>query len=134
MCALVQAIRKTGIVGGGPGIGDAANPMHIVRTAGPSSSQQSISDSPSSSSLDGSFGQNRRIVEDPTTQVDDGRPPQTGYQYYGEESLDRQLSGTTAIRQDDEPLQRNEDMERGRSFGRRRKTVRVVDLEKGQQD
>lgn len=137
MCALVQAIRKTGIVGGGPGLGAAANPMHIVRTVDMGNKSQSTLDIPSTSLEDTSFGQSRRIVEDPTTQVDDDRPAQQGgYEYYSEDNLDGQLlSGTTAVKQqiEEEALQqRNEEIERGRSFGRRRKTVRVVDLEKGQ--
>jgi hypothetical protein len=132
MCALVQAIRKVGIVGGGPAIGDAAKPMHIVRTIGTGSSQ-SPSNRPPSSKGDTSFGQSRRIVEDPTTQVDDDRPAQSGYEYYEEYSLDRQLTGTTSINQiEEEALQRNNEdvVEMGKSFGRRRKQV-PVDLEKG---
>lgn len=135
MCALVQAIRKVGIVGGGPGIGNAANPMHIVRTSGVPS-RQSPPDRPSSMGGDDmTFGRKRSIVEDPTTQVDDDdyddRKLPLGYEYYNEESLESQLSGTTGLRPGEEALRREVDMDRGKSFGRRRKQI-PDDLEKGQ--
>ena len=132
MCALVQAIRMVGIVAGGPAVGEAANPMHIVRTTGVSNSQPPPDRPSSNYGGDTSFGQSKRIVEDPTTQVDDDRQPQTRYEYYKGDGLDRQLSGTPTVRQNDESLQRNEDIERERSFGRRRKPTQV-DLEKGRQ-
>jgi hypothetical protein len=133
MCALVQAIRKTGIVAGGPGIGAAANPMHIVRTSGSESVPAPTSDRPSTDDGDTSFGQNRRIVEDPTTQVDDDKQPELVCRYYNEESLDWQLAGTTAIRLHEGEVRGNGgDMEQGKSFGRRR-IQSPADLEKGPQ-
>jgi hypothetical protein len=136
MCALVQAIRKVKIGAGGPGLGDAKNPMHIIKTAAHAANarpRHSPSDSHSSTDKDTSFGQERRIVEDPSTQVDDDQQPPSGYEYYNEETLERRLSGTTATRASDEDLGRNRDIERGRSFGRRRKQVQA-DLEKGPED
>ena len=129
MCALVQAVRKVGIVGGGPGIGAAANPMHIVRTSGVANSQSSP-DRPSTMDSDMTFGEKRRIVDDPTTELDDDRQPPLGYEYYNEETLESQLSGTTGFRPNEESLRREGDIDRGRSFGRRRKQV-ADDLEKG---
>jgi hypothetical protein len=132
MCALVQAIRKVGIIGGGPGIGNAANPMHIVRTSGVPSRQSP----PDTGGDDMTFGRKRSIVEDPTTTVDDDdydddRKLPSGYEYYNEESLESQLSGTTGLRPGEEALRREANMDRGRSFGRRRKQA-PDDLEKGQ--
>lgn len=133
MCALVQAVRKVGIVGGGPGIGAAANPMYIVRTSGVSNNQ-SPPDRPSSSDGDDmTFGQKRSIVEDPTTEVDDDRQPPLGYEYYSAQSLESQLSGTAGVRSGKEALRREGDIDRGRSFGRRRKQG-ADDLEKGPQN
>lgn len=132
MCALVQAVRKVGIVGGGAGIGAAANPMHIVRTSGVPNIQ-SPPDRPSG--MDGddmTFGEARRIAEDPTTEMDDDRPP-VRYEYYNEETLESQLSGTTGLRPSQEALRREGVIDRGRSFGRRRKQV-PDDLEKGPQN
>ena len=81
------------------------------------------------------FGRKRSIVEDPTTQVDDDdyddRKLPLGYEYYNEESLESQLSGTTGLRPGEEALRREVDMDRGKSFGRRRKQI-PDDLEKGQ--
>lgn len=130
MCALVQAIRKVGIKAGGPGVGDAANPMHIVRTSALAAlaQKQLPIEIPSSSEDETSLSQKRRIVEDPTTELDDDRQPQSGYEYYGEESLDEQLSEITA----NEGQRGCRAIDRGKSFGRRRKHV-PEDLEKGRQ-
>jgi len=136
MCALIQAIRKVGITASGPGLGDPKNPMHIVRDSTSSNSTLS-SDKPSSrpptSDADLSFGQQRRIVEDPSTNIDDGRQQvrqeQLAYAYYNEDELDRQTP-TTGLNVDQRF--RGEDIERGKSFGRRRKQVQG-DLEKGSQ-
>jgi hypothetical protein len=130
MCALVQAVRKLGIVPAGPGLGEAVNPMHIVRDSASSRDSSSRPGTASSGGFDDSLGQSRRVVEDPTTQVDDDRQPQLGFEYYREESLERQLSGTAAVRRDDGVRRDGDTIERGRSFGRRRKQV-PGDLEKG---
>lgn len=126
MCALVQAIRKCGIVASAPGIGNVANPMYIVRT----SSSEIAHSSPSDTDDVTLFGQSRRIVEDPTTQVDDDRQPQSGFGYYNAAALDRQEAGATGSDEDD--VRREAGIDRGTSFGRRRKQVQV-DLEKGPQ-
>lgn len=120
-------------MGGGPGIGAAANPMYIVRTSSVSNNQ-SPPDRPSSTDGDYmTFGETRSIVEDPTTEVDDDdRQPPLGYEYYNAETLESQLSGTTGVRSGKEALRREGDIDRGRSFGRRRKQD-PVDLEKGPQ-
>jgi len=145
MCALVQAIRKLGIVAGGPGLGDPSNPMHIVRKtsdspapAAASSNSDGSRPGTSGSEFDSSFGQRRRMAEDPSTHIDDDRrpalPQQQIFEYYAEDDLDRQLSGTTAARASgSEELEGRErgDMERGKSFGRRRRRVEIADLEKG---
>jgi hypothetical protein len=123
----VQAIRKVGIKAGGPGLGDASNPMHIVRTSA-MVQNQTPSEKPSSYEDDTSFDEKRRIVEDPTTQIDDDREPRSGYEYYSEESLDEQLSGITA----NEGPRGYGDIDRGKSFGRRRKRA-PDDLENGRQ-
>src|SRR5271170_1636647 len=144
MCALIQGIRKVGIVAGGPGLGDPKNPMHIVRdspstgastTLHPSERQSSR---PPTSDTDMPFGQQRRVVEDPSTNIDDGRQQirqeQLAYAYYDQDELDRQMSGTSPTMgglRADQGFQRD-DIERGRSFGRRRKQV-PGDLEKGAQ-
>ena len=137
MCALVQAIRKVGIVAAGPGYGDPTNPMHIVQATAaevPRSTDRKPTGRPDTSSshdefVDDSAGAKRRVAEDPTTQVDD-RPAQTAAQqfaYYAEENLDRQMSGTSGVSgRHLSPA----DVERGRSFGRRRKAT--GDLEKGE--
>jgi len=140
MCALVQAIRKIGIVGGGPGIGGAANPMHIVRTVGsPPSTAGTAADRPSTSSsdFDPSFGQRKRVVEDPSTQIDDndGQRLPAELSYYTEENLDRHLSNGGTVRQgngDDRLQSPLADVNRGKSFGRRKRQVQR-DLEKGEQ-
>jgi hypothetical protein len=138
MCALVQAIRKLGIVAGGPGLGDPKNPMYIVRE-----SPADISLSTSSSSRPGTSSshkdfidesrEKRLVAEDPSTQVDDDLPTKEGYTYYPEERLGRQSAGTTEVRGREESQERGvqqSDIDRGRSFGRRRKKVQI-DLEKG---
>ena len=133
MCALVQAVRKVGIIGGGPGIGAAVNPMHIVRTSGVPNIQSPPDRPLSTDDDDMTFGQKRSIVEDPTTQVDDDdRQPPLRFEYYNEEILESQSPGTTGLRSDEEALRQEGDIDRGRSFGRRRKQV-PGDLEKGQQ-
>ena len=132
MCALVQAIRKVGILSGGPGIGEAANHMHIVRTTGMPNVQSPPHGPSSMDGDDMTFGQKRRIVEDPTTQVDDDRQPPMGYEYYNAETLESQLSGTTGLRPHEDVLRQEGDIGRGSSFGRRRKQV-PHDLEKGPQ-
>lgn len=150
MCALVQAIRKLGIVAGGPGIGDAANPMHIIRTVGdqPAASSGSNNDSrpntsgTAASEFDSSFGQRRRMAEDPSTHIDDDRQPtqqQQIFEYYRGNDLDRLLSGTTATgsalrgsEERGEAQKQQADIERGKSFGRRRRHNQIGDLEKGQ--
>src|ERR1700694_772020 len=100
MCALVQAIRKVGIVAGGPGVGEAKNPMYIVKTIGeiPSSSDSRPGTSSSHKDFlsDSAMGGKRLVAEDPSTQVEDDRPLQQGFAYYTEEDLDKQLSGTPA--------------------------------------
>jgi hypothetical protein len=135
MCALVAAIRKLGIVAGGPGLGDVKNPMHILRDSvaarpGTSGSRPGTS---SSSDFDSSLGQRRRVAEDPATQVEDDRRPLVGFGYYTEENLNRHLSGTAAVRTASEERQQQQQggMERGGSFGRRRRVT--SDLEKGPQ-
>ena len=130
MCALVQAIRKVGVVGSGPGLGAAANPMHIIRDV-PKEDLQSSKDGPSSPESDTSLEQERRIAEDPSTQVDDDREPQLRYEYYEEEVLDRQLPGELSHKRDNLGADRDADIQRGKSFGRRRRQV-PTDLEKGQ--
>src|ERR1700738_839736 len=114
MCALVQAIRKLGIVAGGPGIGEATNPMHIIRTTPDpphfNSSDYTNGSRPgtsgtTSSDFDSSFGQRRRMAEDPSTRIDDYRQRQQPqqqqqqhiFEYYTEDDLDRQLSGRTEV-------------------------------------
>src|ERR1700738_2390538 len=117
MCALVQAIRKLGIVAGGPGIGEATNPMHIIRTTPDpphfNSSDYTNGSRPgtsgtTSSDFDSSFGQRRRMAEDPSTRIDDDRQRQQPqqpqqqqqqhiFEYYTEDDLDRQLSGRTEV-------------------------------------
>lgn len=137
MCALVAAIRKLGIVAAGPGLGDAANPMHILRDIPALSQRPGSSDSrpgtSSTSDFDASLGQRRRVAEDPATQVEDDRRPLAGFEYYTEENLNRQLSGTTAVRTGSEERQPQQQggVERGVSFGRRRRVT--SDLEKGPQ-
>ena len=144
MCALVQGIRKVGITAGGPGLGDSKNPMHIVRDS-PSTGNttllpsERLSSRPPTSDADMSFGQNRRVVEDPSTNIDDGRQQvrqeQLAYAYYNEDELDRQMSGTSPTMgglRADQAFQQRDEIERGRSFGRRRKQV-PGDLEKGAQ-
>jgi hypothetical protein len=158
MCALVQAIRKLGIVAGGPGIGDAANPMHIIRTitdptnptisssSDNNTSRPGTSDT-TTSEFDSSLGQRRRMAEDPTTHIDDERDSLSQQQqqileYYTEDDLDRQLSGMTTTAaaaagrasgtEEWEGQRQQGDMERGKSFGRRRRHVQIGDLEKGQ--
>ena len=125
---------------GGPGLGDAKNPMYIVRDSAPTSTGPSSSERrssrPSTSDADMSFGQKRRVVEDPSTNIEDGRQQvrqeQLAYAYYNEEELDRQVSGTSiAGLRVDEGISRD-DIARGKSFGRRRKQVQG-DLEKGPQ-
>ena len=61
------------------------------------------------------------------------RQEQLAYTYYNENELDRQMSGTspTTGLNVDQGFQRD-DIERGKSFGRRRKRVQG-DLEKGPQ-
>ena len=139
MCALIQAIRKVGIVAGGPGLGDAKNPMHIVRDSpvAAKAPTEKHPTRPSTADADTSLGQNRYVVEDPSTNIDDGRrqlrQEQLAYTYYGEDQLDRQVSGTFAaegLRVDDGVG--GDDISRGKSFGRRRKQVQA-DLEKGPQ-
>jgi len=129
MCALVQGIRKVGIKGGGPSIGDAKNPMHIVRTTESHSGNERPTTSHRSSHEGiASFGQ--KIVEDPSTQVDEDRDPHLHYENYTEQNLDSQLS---AERADENHLMasHNVDVERGKSFGRRRRKPVAHDLEKG---
>lgn len=130
MCALVSAVRKAGIVASGPGLGHVKNPMHIVRDLG---AESSSSDRPGTSSgieVDPSFGQKGRAAEDPTTQVEDDRQPQLGLGYDGEDRIGPQLRGNAAVRLDDQGWSTDRDIERGKSFGRRRKQVQN-DLEKG---
>jgi hypothetical protein len=129
-------------VAAGPGLGDAANPMHILRDvpalperpgAGARMSESRPGTS-SSSDFDSSLGQRRRVAEDPATQVEDDRRPLAGLEYYTEENLDRQLFGTTAVRTGSDERQQQQQqqqggMERGVSFGRRRRVTN--DLEKG---
>jgi hypothetical protein len=136
MCALVQAIRKIGIVGGGPGIGDAANPLHIVRTT-ESTAAPSTTDRPGSSDteVDSSFGQKSRAIEDPSTQLEDDQRLPEELSYYTEENLERHLSNAGAQRQESVATGLREpqiDINRGRSFGRRKRQVQD-DLEKGSQ-
>lgn len=134
----MASIRKLGIVAGGPGLGDAANPMHILRDVPAlperpgTHTSESRPGTSSSSDFDSSLGQRRRVAEDPATQVEDDRRPLAGFEYYTEENLDRQLSGTTAVRTGSDERQQQQQqggMERGISFGRRRRVTN--DLEKG---
>jgi len=142
MCALVQAVRKLKIVAAGPGLGESANPMHIIRTAAdnppiqiPPAKDSRPGTSSASSEFDASFGQRRRIAEDPATQVEDDRPPQAGYEYYGEEDIDRQLSGSPmsggVVRNESGQQRANVEMNRSHTFGKRKKQPQ--DLEKGGQ-
>jgi hypothetical protein len=137
MCALVQAIRKVGIAAGGPGLGDPKNPMYIIKESHGNFPHPGSSDSrPDTSSSHKDFVDEseakRLVAEDPSTQVDDDRPMKEGYSYYPEERLERQLAGTTETRRPEgqDPLVQRSDLDRGRSFGRRRKKVQI-DLEKG---
>ena len=126
MCALVQAIRKVGIGGSGPGLGAASNPMHIVRTNKPFIEvSQPSSDRPSSSGSQ-SFGQ--QIIEDPRTDIANDRNSQISYKYYAEENLDMQL--TDSVKATEQESFYDGNVERSLSFGRRKKLTRV-DLEKG---
>jgi hypothetical protein len=131
-------------VAGGPGLGDPKNPMYIVRespSAGGSSTllpSERQSSRPPTRETDMSFGQNRQVVEDPSTNFDDGRQQvrqeQLAYSYYNEDELNNQMSGTSPTMgglRADQGFQRD-DIERGRSFGRRRKPV-PGDLESGAQ-
>jgi hypothetical protein len=137
MCALIQAVRKVGIVGGGPGVGEAKNPMYVIKTIGelPSSddSRPNTSSSHKEFVNNGAMGGKRRMAEDPATQVDDDRPSQQGFTYYAEEDLNKQLSGTTEEKErvSEERVMRDTDIDRGKSLGKRRKQVQ--DLEKGPQ-
>src|SRR5579859_377391 len=131
--------------------------MHIVRTVGgdnypavpniPSSGPDNNGSRPgtsgtTSSEFDSSFGQRRRMAEDPNTHIEDDRQPsqqQQIFEYYTEDDLNRQLSGTTASASgargsggSEERMQAQADMERGKSFGRRRRPAQIGDLEKGQ--
>jgi len=135
MCALVQGVRKVGIVGSGPGLGAPANPMHIIRTQ-----QISAATSPSEQPAlraDTSFGQRNLVIEDPATAIDDDRNPTTQYEYYNPDTLERRVDEMEREmnRTDDEgkllgaPVAH---VDRGKSFGRRRKQV-PNDLEKGVQ-
>ena len=148
MCALVQAIRKTGIVASGPGYGDPKNPMHIVRLE---STPHSTATTPgsehpgssSSSDFDSSFGQQQRVGLDPVTQIDedDRTQAQMPSRFYGD--LDaRQQSRTVRIvgtEREAEGLRPagtgvgvdGVEVGRGPSFGRRRKQT-SNDLEKGE--
>ena len=138
MCALVSAVRKIGIVAGGPGLGDAANPMHIVRTTEavhPSQTPSTDRPSTSSSEFDPSLGQKKRVVMDPATQVDDDQGLPEELTYYTEENLERHLSVAGDMRSgvaDGRNLQSPPQVavQRGKSFGRRRRQVND-DLEKG---
>lgn len=138
MCALVQAVRKVGIVGSGPGLGAAGNPMHIIRT-------QHLAETSTTTVLsekqtlrgDTSFAQRNQVVEDPATAIDDDRNPSTQYAYYNPDTLERRVDETER-----EMNRTNDDgklsgmpvaeVDRGKSFGRRRKQV-PNDLEKGGQ-
>lgn len=94
------------------------------------------------------------MAEDPSTRIDDDRQRQQQqqqhqhiFEYYTEDDLDRQLSGRTEVGggtttgtsrgtgmesgRDDERDERGQELERGKSFGRRRKHVQIGDLEKG---
>lgn len=140
MCALVSAVRKIGIVAGGPGLGDPANPMHIVRTTEAAHASQTPStDRPSTSAsdFDPSLGQKKRVVMDPATQVEDDQRLPEELTYYTEENLERHLSIAGDIRSgvaDGRNIQspQQADVQRGKSFGRRRRQVHD-DLEKGPQ-
>jgi hypothetical protein len=138
MCSLVQAIRKIGIVGGGPGIGDAANPMHIIRSVESATTTSSTTARPStsgSSDFDPSFGQRRRAVEDPSTRIEDDTRLPEEMTYYTEENLQRHLprEGTEGQETAATGLQvQPADVTRGKSFGKRKRQVQG-DLEKGPQ-
>jgi len=150
MCALVQAIRKVGIVAGGPGIGERKNPMHIVRVDS-DSPHHTPSETPperpttssSNSFFDSSFGQKQRASVDPATQVedDDRTEAQMPSRFYGD--LDGKQNRSVRIADGESeglrPAGTGVDqgaVERGFSIGvgRRRKTQTSlrVDLEKGE--
>jgi hypothetical protein len=128
MCALVQAIRKVGIVGSGPGLGDPKNPMHIIRTrdsARPASSGAAPPDQPFRG--DTSFGERAQVVNDPVTEIDDDRSPNAQYEHYNPDTLERRVDEAEAEERLGAPVAQ---FDRGKSFGRRRKRV-ASDLEKG---
>jgi|SRR5271156_2719291 len=147
MCALVQVIRKVGIVASGPGVGDPKNPMHIVRV---DSAQHSPSATPSSerpttsssnSYFDSSFGQKQRVGLDPATQVDedDRTQAQMPSRFYQDLDSRQQMRSVRIVDREAEGLRPagtgvdgdGVEVERGASFGRRRKTTNA-DLEKGE--
>jgi hypothetical protein len=129
MCALVQAIRKVGISGSGPGLGDPKNPMHIVRTrdSGRPASSGIARDHPFHG--DASVGDRAQVVTDPATEIDDDRSPTAQYEYYNPDTLERRVdeAETEAEERLGAPVAQ---FDRGKSFGRRRKRV-ASDLEKG---
>src|SRR5271169_2191781 len=93
MCALVKAIRKVGIVASGPGLGDAKNPMHIVKNVEAVGNNLEDRPSTSSSEFDVSLGQQKRVVEDPATHVEDDHRQSVDLQYYTiAETVEPQLS------------------------------------------
>jgi vacuolar-type H+-ATPase subunit B/Vma2 len=140
MCALVQGVRKVGIKAGGPSVGEAANPMHVIRTTELQTAQRRPPPStrPSSSDDNMSFGQ--KIIEDPSTQVDDDRESDLHYESYSEEKekADRQMIAEAMGRRDENYLMASHNvdinLERGKSFGRRRRKPIEHDLEKGQEE
>jgi len=136
MCALVQAVRKVGIVGSGPGLGAAGNPMHIIRTQ--HLAQTATTTVPSEQRTlrgDTSFGKPSQVVEDPVTLIDDDRNPSTQYEYYNPDTLERRVDEMEREmnRTNDEGKSSGmpvAQVDRGKSFGMRRKQV-PNDLEKG---
>jgi hypothetical protein len=128
---LVQAIRKVGVAGSGPGLGDPKNPMHIVRTRDrPASSGVAPPDQPFRG--DSSFGERAQVVKDPATEIDDDRSSAAQYEYYNPDTLERRVDEAAAEAEAEERLGAPvAQFDRGKSFGRRRKRV-ASDLEKGE--
>jgi hypothetical protein len=145
MCALVQAVRKLGISSGGPGLGAAVNPMHIVRDNPVKTSSRPPSrpgtSSSQSSDFDPSFGQQKRVIDNPLAQLgdDDSNTHWDLEDYQDSKKSEKQLSDTTDVNDNGGEsttkvqvvdLSSNQDIRRGKSFGRRRKPVQR-DLEAG---
>jgi small-conductance mechanosensitive channel len=121
MCALVKAIRKVGISASGPGLGDAKNPMHVVKTIAGKATKKRPSSSSSESDAHASLGRKKSIAADPATHLDDDHLLSRDLQYYTTaQHAESQLS----------PSSSGHESESDKILGRRRKQV-GTDLEKG---